>query len=394
MNNCPYCTTVVEEEFNFCPSCERQVRCVHCKGLLVVNKSKCLVCGTPLVSFPIPPLSYNEYSFEEERTDGNYKRQVRLKFTDTAIDKVGQYLPNSLFTDPPLAFPGQNAPPLVKTPSIPINSSDNENERLVSSIVHQEDNRIEDNRINDTQTDWIEQYVFKNGERLEIKLTDFKGKTRKEQMRRFVLLFVWGYNKYFSQPVPNREPITRSAKELNVWDTTFSHLITQLEKKVLVKSDDGIRLAPGANSEITTLLQDLQDSSIRGISLRSTKTTRKSATLQSKTDTNALVTEWLQKPSNLDNYDVRELGNIQARQKVQFGLWVLKKKYGVDHAPLDAVVDFTLKAFPQIGGNARSMKNAVANKKYVGRTSQQECYLTAEGEKDIQSLLPESLKSL
>lgn len=393
MNNCPYCSTVVDDQYNFCISCERQIRCIQCKSLLLAHKSKCLVCGSPLVTSSDSVSHQNEYSFEEERTNSDYKRQVRLKFTDSAIDKVGQYLPTYIFTGSSLTLPNKDTSLPRETPSLSANVGTEQPIPPVYPNSIQEEGMQQ--TVDSSKVGWTDKYIFRNGERLEIKLTDFKGKTRKDQMRRFILLFVWGYNNCFAEPVPNREPITQMAKELNVWDTTFSHLITQMQKDVLLKSDDGIRLTPGTDYEIKTILDELQDSTIKGFNLRSAKSSRKSGASQPKVDNknNTLVKEWLQKPLDLGGYDVRELEKAQPRQHVQFGLWVLKNKLQVEHAYLDAVVNFTLQAFPKIGGVAKSMKNAVTNKKYVGRTPTGECYLTTEGENDIKSLLPESLKS-
>jgi len=122
---------------------------------------------------------------------------------------------------------------------------------------------------------WVDNYIFKNDDRLEIKLVDFKGKTKAEQKRRLVLLYVWGYNRQFDQPAPSRSPIIQLAKDKRLWDNTFSHQITRMRDDVLIESDDGIRLSPGAKTEIKEILIELQNNELKGYDYQAVKNTSK-----------------------------------------------------------------------------------------------------------------------
>jgi hypothetical protein len=207
---------------------------------------------------------------------------------------------------------------------------------------------------------------------------------------------VWGYNQCFGKPISSREPIASLAKQKNLWDTTFSHLITQMGIELLVENEDGIRIAPGAKSRVEQILQELHTDS-KGYDYRAAKTQRTTSQRGRKPKgtldaIQSQVEQWKATAPDLSGFDVRELKDVKSRQKIQFGLWVLKKKLNVEKAPLDVVVEYVVQTFPTMGGTTRSLKSSVANQKFVGRTPQGERFLTSDGEIDIEALLPDSLK--
>ncbi len=92
MPNCSYCDVLIDEAYNFCVSCEQQVKCLVCGSYLIKDKSKCLKCGTSLSVSQTVAAPMNNFSLEEEQTESNYSRKLNLSFTDTAIDKVASVL--------------------------------------------------------------------------------------------------------------------------------------------------------------------------------------------------------------------------------------------------------------------------------------------------------------
>jgi hypothetical protein len=353
-----------------------------------------LICGTSVASDTHPSSNLNEYSFEEQQAEGTYKRQVHLKFSDVAIDKAGQYLAGYIQPWPPRGIPGPGAEVALTTPALeagPELPVETETVPALATVAQPAQQPLD-------EYGWVDDYVFREGDRLEIKLVDFKGKTKAKQKRRLVLLYVWGYNRKFDKPVPSRSPIIQLAKDKKLWDNTFSHQITRMTDDMLIESDDGIRLSPGAKTEINEVLRELQDSELKGYDYQAAKPRRKRSRRgrRSKVALEAIqsqVDQWKVSEIGLSDFDVRELETAYARQKVQFGLWVLKRKLGVDNAPLSAVVKYIVERFPTMGGSISSLRNSVTREEFVGRTSQGECFLTPKGEEDIEALLPENLKS-
>jgi len=225
-------------------------------------------------------------------------------------------------------------------------------------------------------------------------MTDFKGKTLKEQQRRLVLLSVWGHQRHFGTPIADRRPIIAIARRLGFWNTSFSNLVTEMERDLLIKSDDGLRVAPGAEEEVDRILDDIQNTEPKGYSA-SARTRRKPPAKNQEPKGNSekvALQDWLSRDIDLADFDVRDLQKAKPRQKVEFALWVLKAKLGVEKALLGQVIDFLTTKFPTIGGNSRrSLQRAAANIDYIERTSQNECVLTKKGQEDIEALLPENL---
>lgn len=397
MTTCPYCSTNVDDEFNFCTNCEMQVKCTKCGHPLLMSKTKCLVCGTLVVDHSTPQFRLNEYSFDEEGDRNFYKRQIHLKFSDIAIEKAGKLLPGYIFPIPSNQIrevrDNEITPELAS-----LTESDGETFVDKHEITESGGELLEEIRDSKDSYSEIEKWIFRHGDNLEIKLRDFKGKTKKEQQRRLVLLFVWAYRRFFDQPVKSRTPILAIAKGKHIWDTSFSNLITNMQQDLIIEDEEGIVLSPTGESEIDTILSELLDDSLDpGYDYWTTKTsTRKSVkSAKTKADTEmikSLVDTWLAADIDLGDFDVRKMANVKARQKVQFGLWVLKNKLNVNQAPLQAVIQFITRKFPTMGGKEKSLINSVAVKEYVGRTPQNECFLTPKGEDDVEALLPISLK--
>jgi hypothetical protein len=180
MKMCPYCSAEINAQFNFCVECERQVKCTKCGSDLLPGKSKCLVCGTPTVSDTSPSSGFNEYFFEEDQSKDKYRRQVRLKFSDTAIDKAGQYLAEYIL---PLAPKEARGPVTEVARTIPALETGQEAPASVGAApgpapVVQPAQEPRDEYA------WVDDYIFRDGDRLEIKRLDFKGKSKAEQKRR------------------------------------------------------------------------------------------------------------------------------------------------------------------------------------------------------------------
>ena len=388
MITCPYCKTEFDEQLNFCANCEKQVRCLSCGKPLFPGKTRCLICGASVaVAASISP-KFNEYLLEEEISDGSSKRKIHLKMSDTAIGAVGEHLDRYL---QPWSQPEIMTKPQVRTPALPaleagttISKTD---ETTVSPVSSSGTTEAADKYA------WADDYIVKVDDQIDIKITDFKGKTKTEQQRRFVLLFVWGYQRHFDVPVPDRKPIIRMAKRLNVWNTSFSDCVTHMERDLLIKNTVGLMLAPGAVKEVNQILDDLQKTELKGHTSSNRPNKKSSDKTPKENSVEALLQDWTSKDIDLAGFDVRELQKANARQKVEFGLWILKVKLGVEKARLGVVISFVTQKYPTIGGNVGTLQNAARDKKYIVRTLQGECVLTHKGEEDIEALLPESLKA-
>ncbi|WNZ25435.1 hypothetical protein HJG54_22985 [Leptolyngbya sp. NK1-12] len=153
----------------------------------------------------------NNFSLEEEQTESNYSRKLNLSFTDTAIDKVasvlGGYVP--LTPSPKTREVAQPQQRLVLpfSPTTMENEQSEEQEDLNGEVVE----AISQDVTNDkSPLDYFE----KDGQGfLMSKNPDYRGKDKKTQQERFILLYVWAYNAIFQEPVPSKKHLSSAAKK-------------------------------------------------------------------------------------------------------------------------------------------------------------------------------------
>lgn len=362
--------------------------------MLITGKIRCYYCGSPIDMENQTVL--NEYTLREEHSGDNYKLDIQFKVSDNAIEKVGNLLLGNGTSNAVLNFRNRAADTVLGQPPQLVGSqpeSSPELKKLPEKVAEADEKfqETESRKVIDLDE------VFPIDDRLELKVKDFKGKTKAEQQRRFILIYVWGYNKHFSSPVPSRKLIISASREKKLWGTSFGNLITRLKDDVLIETKDGFKLSPIGDKEVVTIVQEIKNSELVGFDYQDSRSSRKPS-LKKKVEQNSqneiggLIEKWESQSKDLGDFDIKSLHTIKSRQKIQFGLWVLEKVLAINSARLDAVIEFLYQVFPTIGGDRQSLKNSVTNNKYIGRTAQGECFLTKEGEKDIENLLPAGLK--
>ena len=96
MENCIHCQAQINnEEYNFCPECEGQIRCLKadCRKLLKPGKTICLVCGTQ-VKIDSSKKVFNTLNIEESYSENTASRKINVEATDNAIDKIAVAVAN------------------------------------------------------------------------------------------------------------------------------------------------------------------------------------------------------------------------------------------------------------------------------------------------------------
>lgn len=263
MPDCPYCNVLIDEAYNFCISCEQQVKCLTCDGYLIKDKSKCLKCGS-FLSAPQPNATpMNNFSLDEEQLDGNYSRKLNLSFTDIAIDKVASVLGGYVPLTPPKSLKRVVQPqqqltlPFLQT----LTESDqlDQSEELNGEVIEITSQNVSDDNSSSN-------YFEKDGQGFLISATpDYKGKNKKLQQQRFSLLYVWAYSSLYGEAVPNKEHLNQAARTNGVYDQNYSKHLTDVANRFFIKSDGTFKLNPGGRSETTKILVEMQDSDLSGL---------------------------------------------------------------------------------------------------------------------------------
>lgn len=385
MKNCLFCDEEINDDYNFCPHCAKQLKCLKCGKDLGKGFSVCAYCGNSVLSQGNNQ-TLNEYSFLEERDGDKYKRSVNLKATNVAVENLsGLIISNSQPSFGVLPIPSKNSERVSVQP---------DERLLLPSSSEEEESLVQTPKDGHEPFDLVKDYIFPLDGNLEVKLTNFRGNSNADNQRRFILLFVGGYQYHFPNQVSTRTQIIERAKGLDLWNSSFSNVITNLGKEFLIESEDGLRLSPTGKQEAIKIINEIVTPNESISNNNPTKQGRKNKGNKPTPDgeKEQKINAWINLLGEIKNFDARDLQKSSNRQKLQFGLWVLKKTAKVEQIPLPLLLDFIIKAFPKIGGTKDSLRRSIGENKFFGKTHSGEYFLTKEGEADIEQLLPEEIK--
>lgn len=224
------------------------------------------------------------------------------------------------------------------------------------------------------------------------KQPDYKGKNKKAQQERFVLLYVWAYSLIFNEAVPSKRHLNQAAKKNGILDANFSTYTNEISHHYFITSNGTFKLNHGGSRKIQEILSEIKDLELKGVDYRNFK--RKSGRKNSRItkEENDKINQWINMPSKLKNFDIRKLSNnshfailalyditkelkVETSVKPVLAYQYLKKRH--------ETVSITQKSF----SDALSAKN---NKKYFEKTPEGLYYLTQEAEKLAEDWISET----
>lgn len=264
MAQCPYCQTSVIEDDYFCENCEQQVKCRSCDALLRPNKTKCLKCGTPLVDVAQPQqpqVLMNEYLLEEKHTTKSSSRRISVRAATEAISHLAP------------VFGLQNQPPLIISPTRPLQSMPSASGLLPPPILNQVVDEVDDGSTTPQDVTTATGTKHKASELFEADgdggLTaiekDFKGKSKKDQQKRFALLYVWAYHHLIGQPMPSKEHMLSAARKAHLFDSAFPRYFDEVVRESFYPSGTGLKVKPQEEiGLVQEILAEIDNRSITG----------------------------------------------------------------------------------------------------------------------------------
>ena len=328
MSNCPYCDTQINEEYNFCLSCERQVKCLECGSYLFKDKSKCLKCGSLVKNAQPSSTPMNSFSLEEEQSDSNYSRKINLSFTDAAIDKVSYVLNGNV----PLSISKKNNQSTQSQQQLTFPFA-----QVASDRNHLDNSEITNEEILETTAKSVSDdnpaynYFDKDSQGFFISTShDYKGKNKKLQQQRFSLLYVWAYNSINGEPVPSKDHLSQAARLNGIYDQNYSHHLNDVANRYFIKSDGTFKLNPSGKAHLKEIQTEMEDSELCGFVY--SNSTRKKSSRGSRTtkEDSQKVEQWVQMPSKFDKFDVRELKAL-AEYGI-FCIYIITKELKIENA--------------------------------------------------------------
>jgi hypothetical protein len=384
VRNCPYCSTLIDETYNFCIDCEQPVKCIACNEYLIKDKSKCLKCGTSLKISQVITTPINKFSLEEKQSGNNYSRKLDLFCTDNAIDKIAPFIVSNVPFTIPKNNPKQslNAEPHIA--SRPLLQASSENAQLEQSeIINDEDEIITEKNVLNSSNNSPSHYFEKDGRGLLISTThDYKGKNKKIQQQRFSILYVWAYYSLNGNPVL-REHLIQAAKENGVYDkNNYLTYLKDVSGRFFTKLDDAFKLNPSGSAEVKLIQTEMQDSEVSGFEYWNPTRRKSNGNTRAKKEDLERAEDWLQIQSRFDNFDIRSLSTRY--ELAIFALYDITKELKVENAVKSSLVyEYLTRRYETVSATQKNISDTLSdksNKKYFDRTSEGLYFLTQEAE--------------
>ena len=396
MSNCPYCREEINESFNFCVKCEKQVKCINkdCSSILIKDKSKCLCCGVPvqeLQSSLVAPM--NTFSLHEEQSEKGYLRDIQLSFTNEATSCVASglngYVPFTASTRHQKNISEEQQEQVI---SPPFQISEAE----TTHIPHDSSSNSQSSRDvginNDVNINHHSNYFEQNKDGyLVSKTPDYKGKNKKLQQQRFCLLYVWAYPLYFDNPV-SRENLSQAARNNGVYDKNFTSYLKDTAMRFFISHEDSFKLNPAGKAEINSILAEMQNEELKGTEYWNPK--KRTSSSRTNQEDIQKIDQWIVRESRFDhqNFDIKKLN--KAYEYAILALYDLTKELNVEQSiKSNCAVDYLMKRYTTISKTKKVIQDAFSSKSYSNyfcRTDNKTYYLTPEAEKLAESWLTDS----
>jgi hypothetical protein len=388
---CPYCSAGTSSEHNFCTTCNRQIKCIdqNCNKMLVPDKAFCFACGQALaVTTKESSKPLNKYVRDVKQNGKNYEEHIELSVTDHAVSELAPFIGAEMMPRPSQKLYDA---PSQKSSTIPARKTVSTNEILTESKELPQLPANAADEVEDTQTGndkALSGYFEVDGEFLIARVKDFKGKTRADQQRYFILLYAAAYHGYFKKPVPSKDHFKTAAQKASVLDpTNFPKYLNQLTRKYLSQIGSGYKLNHDGEKEVKHIIVLMEDENVdAGFEYWTRSPSSGTKRPRLSNDDKNKVKEWAIEDVNMGELKVRDIKN--ARDYAMVSLWIIIHKLEkAKTVSCSQAYLFFQEKFETISVTSQAFSRAMAkpkNTKYF-RQSGAQYFLTSEGQETVES---------
>ena len=389
---CPACKSQTPSEYNFCTSCDKQVRCLNnnCNKLLIAGKAFCFGCGQLLVALNNTNQP-NKFIRKVSQRGDDYDEYTEVTASDHAVSELAPYVGGQI----PFR-PIQKRIHTVQSQDNSSNAGNSHSQQFGEIEQHQQsqlppsvDEPQQEANITTDNKNQTSKYFVKDGETLVTTHKDFKGKRWAEQQRRFILLFVDAYIKYFGKPLPSKDLIESVAKKAKVFDgSNFTKYVGQVCSREITEISNGLTITADGEKEIRKIIEEIENDSIpEGHKYWERTSTSSGSRERLNKEDKSRISAWTLEVVNLGNLDIRTI-----KDSADYGmlaLWIitvcLKKEQTVRR--IEAYNYLKIK-FPTVTVSPEAFSRALmssSNQKYIQASDDDKYYLSPEGQKKVES---------
>lgn len=394
MLTCPYCGSETSSEDNFCENCEQQVKCMkpECEALLRPHKSKCLKCGTPtLVASQVDP-SMNRYSHTATTTNKSHTEHTEITASDAAIgDFIPLVLSRSQVQPRPQPRPAAIRMNPQSQPKLPFptmvedkdeayaDATDGDEILAVTDVPPTSQSKQDENQA------LALEFFEASGDELTPLAPDFKGDSRKDQLIRFLVVYIWSYPHIFGKPVPSREHLVAATRRAGLPDDNFRQYFG-LAKTFYSSIDGTFKANPAGNVEAKRVFDEIKTKTEEGNPYWKTKTKSASKGPRFNKENQEAIAQWVTIQCNIGSIDVRPLNSTQ---QAMLSLWLITKEIKVADAVKPRLAFEYLSAkFKTIKGTYKAFESALrrtTNQSLFSHNTEGAYFLQDKAEKEVET---------
>ena len=273
---CQHCGDDTPARFNFCVSCEKQIRCIDpaCKEEVYPGKEMCLGCGKPLVVRVASNQAPNHFVRKVKQSGNRYEEHTELSVSDNAVGVLaplfgaGHLMPTP--RQPPLAVPKQStgntngvqgnlftlAPgKLLSGHADNANGNELNESGGEEATSEKQGSSTKEAEIQGEQTGMQIKFFEVHNDSLVATTKDFKGQSWSEQQQNFFALYTNAYYTAFNKPVPNSEHLRSASELVGVIDKkNFSRYLEKFLSAYIMNVAGGIKLNDDGQKEFQRVL--------------------------------------------------------------------------------------------------------------------------------------------
>ncbi len=384
---CPHCRFDTPAEYNFCVSCDKQIKCLNreCGKVLVRGKSFCFSCGQSVATANSGPP--NKYIRTVTQQGKNYSEHTEFHASDHAVGALAPFIGGQITSPARRAYEVSDISRLANAvkslpPVPPINEEKEFSQQPESEAASLPDNT----KLPTKPTTGAAIHFFLDGEVLVTGTKDYKGKTWADQQKHFILLYAAAYGQFFSKPVP-KESLKSVAEKSGISDVNnFNRYLGKATAEFFSELSQGLQLNATGEKEVARILAILADEKIpRGYEYWNRAATTPTKRQRISSEDKSKIHEWSKEEVPLGKLDV---ASIQiARDYALVSLWILTSHLKKAEAVRwNDAYHFFKEKYTTISSSAEAFSAAMRkelNKKYFRQTDTGAFFLSPEGQQKV-----------
>jgi hypothetical protein len=393
---CPVCSADTPAEYNFCVTCDKQIKCLNpdCNKLLVAGKTFCFTCGQPIASVLAQAGHPNRYQHTVKQKGDNYEESTEWNVSDHAVSELAPFIVDgvTMRAHQRTIYQGRrngpNAPSDTQREAI---TGQTDTTPLLSQGESGATTQPEQTGGGAEKKDSKEgaaRYFVQDGEYLVASHKDFRGKNWAEQQRRFILLYAAAYPKFFDgKPVPSRDHFVEAAKRASIIDlNNFGKDLTGLCRRELTQVSSGFAIGSDGEIEVNKIIINIEDEKAEaGYPYWEHGPQSPTTKFRLSNEDKARIKNWTQEDVQLGSFDIRTINN--ARDYAMFALWLITVRLKkAETVRWNDAYYFLKEKFPAITATPNGFSKAITNPKNanVFRSIEDRYFLSPDGQAEVE----------